>query len=94
MNNTLLRIEKFAQHRPEAELVYALADSPGSRVGGWTDGASPRPWIVFSTPRLTPHDYLFETNPVLVEGRSPSDPRYRQAMEIYNGSVDHLIARP
>ncbi len=28
---------------------------------------------------------------MLVEGRSPSDPRYRQAMEIYNGSVDHLI---
>ena len=38
VNNTLLRIEKFAQQRPEAELVYALAELSwieGRRLDRW-----------------------------------------------------------
>jgi hypothetical protein len=91
VNNTLLRIEKFAQRRPEAELVYALAELSwieGRHLDRWR---KPQALDRFLDAAAYAHDYLFETNPVLVEGRSPSDPRYRQAMEIYNGSVDHLI---
>ncbi len=91
LNNALLRIEKFAQRRPEAELVYALAELSwieGKRLDRWR---KPQALDRFLDAAAYAHDYLFETHPVLVEGRSPSDPRYRQAMEIYNGSVDHLI---
>jgi hypothetical protein len=91
VNNTLLRIEKFAQRRPEAELVYALAELSwieGRRLDRWR---KPQALDRFLDAAAYAYDFLFESNPVLAAGRSPSDPRYRQAMEIYNGSVDHLI---
>ena len=37
------------------------------------------------------YDYLFEDNPVLAQGRGPTDPRYQLAMGIYNAGVERLI---
>ena len=91
MNNTLLRIEKFAQKRPEAELVYALAELSwieGRRLDRWR---KPQALDRYLDAAAYSYDFLFETNPVLAEGRGPSDPRYRQAMEIYNAGLDQLI---
>jgi pimeloyl-ACP methyl ester carboxylesterase len=91
VNSALLRIEKFAQQRPEAELVYALAELSwieGRRLDRWR---KPQALDRFLDAAAYAHDYLFDPDPVLAEGRGPSDPRYRLAMEIYNAGVDRLI---
>jgi pimeloyl-ACP methyl ester carboxylesterase len=91
VNSTLLRIEKFAQKRPEAELVYALAELSwieGRRLDRWR---KPQALDRFLDAAAYSYDFLFDMNPVLAQGRGPSDPRYRQAMEIYNAGLDHLI---
>ena len=89
VDNTLLRIEKFAQKRPEAELVYALAEL------SWIEGRrldrrrKAQALDRYLDAAAYSYDFLFD--PDLAEGRGPSDPRYRQAMEIYNAGLDHLI---
>jgi hypothetical protein len=91
VNGALLRIEKFAQKRAEAELVYALAELSwieGKRLDRWR---KPQALDRFLDAAAYAHDYLFDPDPVLAEGRGPSDPRYRLAMEIYNAGVDRLI---
>jgi pimeloyl-ACP methyl ester carboxylesterase len=91
VNSALLRIEKFAQQRAEAELVYALAELSwieGKRLDRWR---KPQALDRFLDASAYAHDFLFDPDPVLAEGRGPSDPHYRLAMEIYNASVDRLI---
>ena len=87
----LLRIEKFAQQRPEPELVYALAELSwieGKRLDRWR---KPQALDRYLDAAAYSFDFLFDPDPVLAQGRKPADPRYRQAMEIYNAGVDHLI---
>jgi hypothetical protein len=89
VNGALLRLEKFAQKSPQAELVYALAELSwidGKRLDRWR-----RPQAIdrFLDAAAYAHDYLFD--PDLVDGRGPSDPRFRLACDIYNAGVDRLI---
>ena len=63
----------------------------GSRRNGSTIAASHRRSTATLTPPAYAYDYLFDQDPVLAEGRGPSDPRFRLAMEIYNAGVDRLI---
>jgi pimeloyl-ACP methyl ester carboxylesterase len=91
VNRALLRIEKFAQQRAEAELVYALAELSwieGKQLDRWRN---PQALDRFLDAAAYAHDFLLDPNPVLAEGRSPSDPRFRLAMDIYNAAVDRLI---
>jgi hypothetical protein len=89
VNNTLLSLEKLARKRPDAELVYALAEL------SWLDGLKQDRWRKaqaldrFVDAVGYAHDYLFD--PDLAEGRGPSDPRYRLACEIYNAGLERLI---
>ena len=89
MNNALLSLEKIARNRPDAELVYALAEL------SWIDGAKQDRWRKpqaidrFLDAVGYAHDYLFD--PDLAEGRGPSDPRFRLACEIYNAGLERLI---
>ena len=89
VNNTLMSLEKIARKRPDAELVYALAEL------SWLDGLKQDRWRKaqaidrFLDAVGYAHDYLFD--PELAEGRGPSDPRFRLACEIYNAGLERLI---
>src|SRR5437763_14548475 len=89
VNHTLLSLEKIARSRPDAELVYALAEL------SWLEGAKQDRWRkAHSIDRFLDavgyaHDYLFD--PDLADGRGPSDPRFRLACEIYNSGLERLI---
>jgi pimeloyl-ACP methyl ester carboxylesterase len=91
VNAVLLHMEKLAQQRAEPELVYALAEL------SWIEGKrlerrrEPQALDRYLDTAAYAFYFLFEDNPVLAQGRKPSDPRYRQAMELYNAGVDHLI---
>lgn len=92
---TLARLELHARRAPNPELVYALAELSciegrrieshrlidirhrGSALDHYLDA------VAYS------YDYLFD--PALAAGRTPTDPRYRMAMDLYNGSLDRLI---
>ena len=91
VNAALLHLQKYAQRRPEAELVYALAELSfleGRHLDRWR-----RPQAIdrFLDATSYAHDYLFDPNPVLAAGRGPSDPRFRLACDIYNAGVERLI---
>ena len=90
-NRALLHLEKFAQKRPEAELVYALAELSWIDAKRLDHRRKPQAIDRFLDAAAYAHDYLFDPNPVLAEGRGPSDPRFRLACEIYNAGVDRLI---
>src|SRR5579883_2211058 len=91
----LLHLKKYAQRRPEAELVYALAELSflegrhlerhplahrrAQAIDRFLDAAS------------YASDYLFDPNPVLAAGRGATDPRFRLACDIYSAGVERLI---
>jgi hypothetical protein len=91
VNTCLLRLEKFAQNRTEAELVYALAELSWVEAKRLDHRRKPQAIDRFIDAAAYAHDYLFGDDKVLAEGRGPSDPRFRLAMEIYNAGVDRLI---
>jgi hypothetical protein len=91
VNYVLQRIEKFAQQRLEPELVYALAELSwieGKRLDRWRKAQALDRYLDAAA---YAYDFLFDPDPVMAQGRKPADPRYRQAMELYNAGVDHLI---
>ncbi len=91
VNQVLLRLEKFAQQRAEPEVVYALAEL------SWIEGKrldrhrEPQAIDRYLDAAAYAYDFLFDEDPVLAQGRKPADPRYRQAMDLYNAGVDHFI---
>jgi pimeloyl-ACP methyl ester carboxylesterase len=91
VNAALLHLEKYAQRRAEAELVYALAELSwieGKRLDRWR---KPQAIDRYLDAAAYAHDYLFDPDPELADGRGQSDPRFRLACEIYNAGVERLI---
>ena len=80
-----------AQKREEAELVYALAELSWIEAKRLDHRRKPQAIDRYLDAAGYAYDYLFDQDPVLAEGRGPSDPRFRLAMEIYNAGVDRLI---
>ena len=91
VNDCLLHLKKYAQKREEAELVYALAELSWIEAKRLDHRRKPEAIDRFLDAAAYAYDYLFDNDPVLAEGRGPSDPRFRLAMEIYNAGVDRLI---
>ena len=87
----LLHLEKYAQKREEAELVYALAELSWIEAKRLDHRRKPQAIDRYLDAAAYAYDYLFDDDPILAEGRGPSDPRFRLAMEIYNAGVDRLI---
>jgi hypothetical protein len=87
----LLHLEKYAQKREEAELVYALAELSWIEAKRLDHRRRPQAIDRYLDAAAYAYYYLFDDDPVLAEGRGPSDPRFRLAMEIYNAGVDRLI---
>ncbi len=88
-NNALLSLEKVTRKRPDAELVYALAEL------SWVDGLKQDRWRRaqaidrFLDAVGYAHDYLFD--PDLADGRGPTDPRFQLACKIYNAGLERII---
>ena len=84
-------LEKIARREPEPELIYALAElswiegrrSEAKRKGGAAALAHYTDTVAYA------FDFLFD--PALSNGRSPTDPRYRIACDLYNAALDRLI---
>ena len=91
VNACLLHLEKYAQKRPEAELVYALAELSWIEAKRLDHRRKPQAIDRFLDAAAYAYDYLFDDDPVLGRRAGPSDPRFRLAMEIYNAGVDRLI---
>jgi pimeloyl-ACP methyl ester carboxylesterase len=87
----LATLEKLARRGPEPELIYALAElswiagrqAEGKRRGGGDALASYVDTVAYA------FDYLYD--PELEHGRSPTDPRFRLACDLYNAALDRLI---
>src|SRR5262245_62807119 len=91
VNAALAHLQKYAQRRPEAELVYALAELSfleGRHLDRWRKAQAIDRFLDAAS---YAYDYLFEPNPVLAAGRGASDPRFRLACDIYNAGVERLI---
>lgn len=87
--NALLRLEKIARQRPEPELVFALAEL------SWIEARKQDRWRKSDSLRhdidvvAYAFDFLFD--PDLASGRQPTDPRFLQAIHLYNGALDRVI---
>jgi pimeloyl-ACP methyl ester carboxylesterase len=87
----LVHLKRAAQQRQEAELVYALAELSWIEAKRLDHRRKEQAIDRYLDATAYAYDYLFEDDPLLAEGRTPSDPRYRLAMEIYNAGVERLI---
>ena len=82
-------LDATARAHPDSDLVYALAEL------SWVEAKRlERRHKAESIDRTVDalayaHDYLFD--PELALTRQPSDPRYRLACDLYNGSIDRLL---
>jgi hypothetical protein len=87
----LQALEKMARRGAESELIYALAELSwieGRRTEGKRkNGAAALDYYIDTVAYA--FDYLFD--PDLAAGRSPTDPRYRLACDLYNAALDRLI---
>ena len=87
--DVIARLDLQARAAPEPDIVYALAELcwvESKRLERRHKGESiDRTLDVLSYA----HDYLF--GPELAHARQPSDPRYRLACDLYNGSLDRLL---
>src|ERR1700678_4482706 len=64
----LVHLEMYAQKRPEAELVYALAELSWIEAKHLDRRRKPQAIDRFLDAAAFAYDYLFEDNPVLVQG--------------------------
>lgn len=86
---TILRLENQARLTPEPELVFALAELSwieARRLDRWRKPAAIDHYLDAIT---YAYDFLFD--PDLASGRAPTDPRFRTAIDLYNGGLDQLL---
>ena len=88
--NTLAALERQARKNPESDVVYALAEL------SWIEGnrlerrrSQHQAFDRFVDAVAYSYDYLFA--PILAPGRSPSDPRFRLACDLYNAGLDRIL---
>lgn len=85
----LLRLEAVARSAPDADVVYALAEL--SWIEARRHDRRRRPAALDSYLDAVAYAYDFLFDPDLAPGRAPSDPRFRLAIDLYNGSLDAII---
>jgi pimeloyl-ACP methyl ester carboxylesterase len=85
----LLRLENAARRSPDPDLVFALAEL--SWIEARRHDRRRRPAALDSYLDAVAYAYDFLFDPELAAGREPSDPRFRLAIDLYNGSLDAII---
>ena len=89
VTGVMMHLEKLAKANPDPDVVYALAEIAwveGNRLDHRRKGEALDRYVDVVT-----YSYNFLFAPELADGRHPSDPRFRQACELYNGGLDRLI---
>jgi pimeloyl-ACP methyl ester carboxylesterase len=88
-DSTLIVLENHARKSPDPDLVFALAEL--SWVEGKRLDRKRRPEALdrYVDAVAYAFDYLFD--PDLASGRQPGDPRFRLAMDLYNGALDQIL---
>lgn len=82
---------KLARARPEPELVYALAELSwveGRRLDRWRRAAAIDKFV---DAVAYAHDFLTDPELQLADQQRGADPRYRTAMDLYNGGLERLL---
>ncbi len=88
VNVTLATLERRARANPDAEVVYAIAEISwveGRRLDSRRKAAAIDRYV---DAVAYAYDLLFDPE---VPKPQPADPRYRSAMELYNGGLERLI---
>jgi pimeloyl-ACP methyl ester carboxylesterase len=88
VNVTLATLERRARANPDAEIVYAIAEISwveGRRLDSWRKAAAIDRYVDAVAYAF---DLLLDPE---VPKPQPADPRYRSAMELYNGGLERLI---
>ena len=89
VEGAIASLEKVARVNPDSDVVYALAELSwieGNRLDRWR-----KPGAIDKYVDSVAYAYDFLFDPDLAPGRQPSDPRFRQACDLYNGGLDRLI---
>jgi pimeloyl-ACP methyl ester carboxylesterase len=87
--NTLMSLEKVARANPDADVVFALAELSwieAKRLEHRRRGEALERYV--DTVAYA-YDFLFA--PEFTDVRQPSDPRFREACNLYNGGLDRLL---
>ncbi len=87
--NALRSLENAVLTSPEPELVYAMAEL--SWIEGKRLDKKRNPVALHRYIDVVAYSYDFLCDPELAAGRQPSDPRFRLAMDLYNGGLERLI---
>src|SRR6185312_16185710 len=82
-------LDQQARANPEPDLVYALAEL--SWVESKKHERRHRAESIDRTLDVLSYAYDYLFGPELANARQPSDPRYRLACDLYNGSLDRLL---
>lgn len=85
----LLRLEHQARRMPDPDVVYALAELSWVEARRLDRRRKPEALDFYLDTVAFAYDFLFD--PDLASGRDPADPRFRTAMDLYNGGLDHMI---
>jgi pimeloyl-ACP methyl ester carboxylesterase len=85
----LLRLENQARLTPEPELVYALAELSWVEARRLDRRRKPAALDHYLDAVTYAYDFLFD--PDLAAGREPTDPRFRAAIDLYNGGLDQIL---
>ena len=88
----LKALERIARREKHPELVYALAELSwieGRRLEGRRKGNNGAALECYVDTVGYAFDYLFA--PELTAGRSPTDPRFRIACDLYNAALDRIL---
>lgn len=88
--SVLAALRRRAREAPAAEEVYALAELSWIESQRLDRRRDPAALDRALDAAAWSWDYLFD--PALAPGRTPTDPRYQLACELYNAGVHHLIA--
>jgi pimeloyl-ACP methyl ester carboxylesterase len=88
-DSALELLEREARRDPNPELVFALAEL--SWIEGKRHDRRRRPAALDRFVDAVAYAYDFLFDPELASGRQPADPRFRLAMDLYNGGLDHII---
>jgi pimeloyl-ACP methyl ester carboxylesterase len=88
-DGTMASLERTARNAPDPDLVYALAELSWVEARRLDRRRRAAALDRYVDAVAYAYDFLFD--PELAGGRQPADPRFRLAMDLYNGGLDHII---
>jgi pimeloyl-ACP methyl ester carboxylesterase len=85
----LASLQEIALEEPTADNVYAIAEVAYVQAQSEKRSSHQRAMHLYGTAVANAYFYLFDTS--LRRGRSPYDPRFRRACDLYNNSLEQTM---